>query len=216
MSDVDQIVTRIKRRLSRSNVAGLDTTIIDELNNTQEELESRSTLPSFIVTTEQIVLVAADDIIDVSADLTAKFLRFLDDSPVQLHFENADETWQPVPRFITQEELKSRWPGAGSQPRGWSFTYPNLMVRPTPDTSITLKLQFYERVAPMAAGNSTAWTTNASELLIAQTGIEVAQQLRDANARAYFVEKYKIANKNYIQRLSAEEMAGLSTSRGED
>jgi hypothetical protein len=215
MATTNQLVDRIKRRLSRPNVTALDATIIDELNATQENLEGRSTLPSFIITTSPITLVAEDDQISVAADLST-FIRLIDDSPVQVSIPDADEPWAPVKKFITEEELKGRYPGHGSLPLGWAFIFPLITIRPIPDTTVNLRLRYYSRITAMAAGNSTLWTVNAPDLLVAQTGMEVAQQVRDLNALAYFKDKYKTANKDYIQRLSAEEMAGLSTSRGED
>lgn len=216
MANTDQIVSRIKRRLSRTSVASLDATIIDELNATQEEFEGRGQLPSFIQTFDDITLLADDDLVDVAAELSPGFIRFVDDSPVQIRLVGATETWQPIEKFITTEELRDRHTGRGSTPKGWAFNFPLVMIRPIPDTTIELRFSYYYRAPAMTAGNSTVWTVNAADLLTSYTGMEVAQQLRDANAQKYFADKYRLANMNYLKRLAAEEMAGLSTSRGED
>jgi hypothetical protein len=216
MATTAQIITRIKRRLSRSN-SNIDETILDELAQTQEWLEGRPTLPRWLIEEEEVALAAGTAVVDLST-LTNEFVRFIDDKPVS--YENPDsdedgEEWLELKRFVGESELLTRHPGTGEL-RGWVIQNLSLIVRQIPEEATTLRLKFYTRAEAPAVDNETVWTQNASEILIHHTGLEVAHSLRDSNAVSYFDSRRKEALRNYLNSLVADEMAGMSSSRGED
>lgn len=221
MATTNEIVSRIKRRLSRKDNTSLDASIIEELNATKEILEGKGRLPNFILKREELVVLPVTGIFDVNS-LSETFLRLYDDAAVQIdrQLENTESEEQIVPlqRLTSIEDLKARFPGQAEVPLGWTYVQPAIIFRPRPLVELTNRIyvSYYFRDIAFTAGNSTVWSEQCGDLFVAHTGMEIAQTLRDKDAQAYFREKLALAWRDYNNRLTADEVADLDANMGED
>lgn len=209
---IDNIVIRIGRRLRRSVAEGttLLVEVIDELVRAQDALEERTTLPWFLLHKEEEAALANIETISVVSDLVANFIRFIDDEPVVY----IDPTGNAVEKVVLNSNselliMKQRFPGTGDIPKEYTLLGEEVIVRPIPTQAITYQFRFYRKdpTAP-AAGVTTLWSTNFSDLLMNMAGKEIAWTLRDNDATARFEKDLIVAQSNFIKAIIAREQAG--------
>jgi len=209
---IDNIVTRIGRRLRRGVGAGttLLTEIIDELVRAQDELEERVTLPWFLMHKEAEITVANTEIINVVSDLTSNFIRFIEDEPL-VYTDPTGEATEKVVLPQNSELLitKQRFPGTGEIPKEFVLLGEEIIVRPIPTQAITYQFRFFRKdpTAP-ALGVTTLWSKNFSALLMNLAGKEIAWTLRDNDATTRFETDLALAQSNFIKAVEAREQAG--------
>lgn len=227
MATTDQLVSWIKRRLSRRNDASIDTIIIDELGFAQEELESKPGLPLFLQHWKDTLIAANTGEIPVSSlkETTGRFIRPVNDGPLSI-LDTTVVTGDPyklIRRYPSLEALLTDKTGTTEGfPEGYVIDNKTatgfvIVVRPIPTVDQTYRFRYYrgEATAP-AVGNSTLWTTNAGPLLLAETGFNVAQFLRDQAALQFFAQKRAEARRDFINGVTAMEMADFDNSMGDD
>lgn len=212
MATIDEIITRIGRRLRRGVASGsnFQGEIIDELVAAQSKLEEAPTLPWFLQHEETEAQAANAETIDVVAELEATFIRFLDDDPL-LYLDPtgaADELFEVVQNSELRI-MKQRFPGTALVPEEFVLVGKDIFLRPIPTQAITYTVRFYRRdpTAP-AEGATTLWSTNFSDLLMNMAGVEIAWTLRDNDAFARFERDLALARTAFIKVVAARENAG--------
>ncbi len=212
MATIDSIVTRIGRRLRRgiASGSGLHTDTLDELVNAQNTLEESTTLPWFLAHKESEAAGANTEIVDVVADLTATFIRFIEDEPV-VYTDPTGAAAEKVVLVPNSELLimKQRFPGTGTIPKEYVLLGDEVILRPIPTQAITYQFRFFRKDPTVPAeGATTLWSTHFSDLLMNLAGLEIAWSLRDDVAGGRFERGLAIARSNYIKVVLAREEAG--------
>lgn len=192
MASINQLVSRIKVRLSRRSSTE-DATIISELVAAQERLEKKAHLPDFLKTTEDKDVTSG--ILDVTT-LTKKLIRFNEDVDRAVYYVD-DTLAEPevfIKRYDDRQQLRDLFPGdltTGGVPRGYTYSYPNIELRPRPTALVPIKIRirFFRRdPTTPAVDTTTLWSDNAPDLLAGEAGLVMARFLRDADAIKFFSE----------------------------
>lgn len=210
MATIDEIVTRIGRRVRRKVTSGnnLQSEIIDELLHAQDKLEEGATLPWFLKKVEARAISA--DAFSFPPSTSDTFLRMQDDEPVKYIDPTgvaAEDIFLP-----SQSELLlllQRFPGTGAIPKEWVLDGANIIVRPKPTQAITYNVRFLRKdpTAPVE-GATTLWSLHYSELLMSMTGKVIASSLRDNDATNRFEKDLSIARTEFIRSVTARQEAG--------
>ncbi len=212
MATIDNIVTRIARRLRRTATSGsnLQSEIIDELVHAQNKLEEGATLPWFLKHMEEEAVLANVDVIDTDGDLAASFIRFQDDRPVTYTDPTGVATEKvDLPQQSELLILFQRYPGTGLLPKEFTLDEDNILLRPIPTQAITYQVRMFRKDPTVPAeGTTTLWSINFSDLLMNLAGREIAWSLRDDVAQARFTEDLVVARREYIKSVAAREDAG--------
>lgn len=213
MSTINQLVSRIKRRLTRTNDTAIEASIIDELVAAQEDLEDEAMLPAFLGGNE---FTLAAPLTGATADLKALvvgFLRLDYQAGKAVFYQDTtqDEQWVAIKRYDDREQLKQTFPGAlvaGGFPLGYHMNDGVIELRPTPTVSVpaTIRVRYYKSdpTTPVA-GATTLWSSRAPTLLMATAGVEIAKYLRDDAALQYFGQKLGQARVKLVRRDQADE-----------
>lgn len=212
------LITRIKRRLSRVNTPGLDVIIIDEMIQAKVDLEAEPTLPLFLVVKQDITNSTEEFDLNTKVD---RFLRIYNEDGLRYNNGNVDpaaEPWIKVEKFESLDRLVGRWPGQAVFPQGYVVIGETVHVQQRPTTvNLGYRVRYYRAEDPAVfAGETSLWKTKESTMLIALTGIRVAQYLRDTAGQQYWVSEYQTARSKFTKRQSAIEWADFDSSRGED
>ena len=216
MATTNQLVDTIKARLSRKNSPTIAADIVAELVAAKEELESFPTLPMFLITKIDFSVVG-DEIGLYSQAEILRFLKVYNEDGLRYNNGASEEPWVKLEKFESLDRLIDRHGGTADYPVGYVLVGSSLILRPTPTASIQYRLRFFqaEETVP-AAGNTTLWTQREPAMLKALAGVKMAQNLRDKDGLALFSQDMQIARKNFINRMSAAEVADFDSSRGED
>lgn len=219
MATINSIVTRIGRRIRRGvgSSTSLHTEIIDELVNAQDTLEESTTLPWFLKHKESEAAGANTEVINVVDDLTATFIRFVEDEPL-VYTDPAGNSNEKIVLVPNSELLimKQRHPGTGDIPKEYVLLGDEVIVRPIPTQTITYQFRFFRKDPTVPAeGATTLWSTYFSDLLMNLAGLEIAWSLRDADIGGRFERGLAIARSNYIKVVTAREEAGQVHEMGD-
>lgn len=216
MATTAELTARIKRRLTRTQDTAIDAVIADEFLQAKEDLENEPLLPNFLValSSGQVVTSETFDL----GSLT-RFLRLTTDIGSSVLFEdltNTDEPQTPVRRFDDFELLKQRHPGqleAGGNVVGYHVINNLVYFRPRPTVSVpqTVFFRFYQR-----ALDAATWAANASGLLMAQTGFNVAEYIRDQAGLQYFTQLLARERSKLIRVTQAQLDADQDYVMGDD
>lgn len=222
MATTNQLVTKAKFILSRSNSTAFDATIINELGLAQERLEREKWLPQFLYA-NQTISVTSDDV-DLGVVVT-RFNRFHREAgglTYQTNDPGATEPFVKLTRYEDREQLLQAFPGplgAGGHVQGYFMVDQLLTLRPYPSVAVpqSLKLHFFQsEVALPAVGNSTIWTQKASDYLLGEAGMIIAQGLRDDKAFALFQQMRQTDKMRIYGRDVADDEQDLDRSMGSD
>ncbi len=190
MATVDDLILRMKYRLSRQQDTSIDARILAELIAAQETLEDGTTLPWFLHTQASRSVVGVHDSFSLSS--YPGFLRVAEDD-FGLRVEDLtreDETLVKLQRQDTYGQLLRYSSGeadAATLPDSYCILGTTVHVRKKQVVDRTYYLSYYrEDVTIPAVGNSTLWTINVPDLIMAEAGINVARYLRDSEALQLF------------------------------
>ncbi len=192
MATINDLVSRIKYRLSRQQDSSIDARIIAELVAAQEALENGTTLPWFLLTQQEYEAVGPHD--NFSLSNYPDFLRISEDD-YGFRVENLNsETGETLVKLTRQDTYEKMITYSGGTADDTTFpnTYCVLgtMIHVRMKQIVTRKyfLSYYRKDSTIpAAGNSTLWSINVPDLLAAEAGIMVAQYLRDNEAIKLFM-----------------------------
>lgn len=192
MATVNQLIAMIKVRLSRKS-SSVDADILAEIVAAQERLERGVHLPDFLKTSDDVNVTSG--VIDVRT-LDPKFIRFNEDVDRAVYFVDPtlDEPEIFIKRYDDRQQMKDVYPGnltSGGYPRAYSYSFPNLELRPKPTVDIPalVRIRYFGRDPTIPAVDATTlWSDGAPDLLAGEAGIIIAKFLRDADAISFFQE----------------------------
>lgn len=180
----------MKHRLSRQQDSTIDTRIIDELAAAQESLEGGTTLPWFLLTQASYAAAGAHDSFSLSN--YPSFLRISEDD-FGFRVQDLTRTDETLVKLTKQDSYgqmlrySSGFADAATLPEAYCVLGTTIHVRKKQVVSRTYFLSYYKKDPTIpAAGTSTLWSTNVSDLLLATAGIEVARYLRDKDSIQLF------------------------------
>lgn len=208
MASTDQLVTRIKYRVSRQDDSSINTRIIDELAAAQESLECGTTLPWFLNVQAALNVLGAHDTFSLlSFD---RFLRIAEDD-FALRVENltiADgEPLVKLTRQDTYEKLIENSTGmadAATFPDSYCVLGHTVHVRKKQVVDRTYHLSYFKQdVDVPATGVTTLWTRYLPELIMAEAGINIARYLRDKEALQIFTSLRGVKYAEFVRRNQA-------------
>lgn len=227
MATIDQIETRIGRRLRRKVGVGttLRTEIIDELVAAQVKLEEGPTLPWFLLVRKVKTVAGVHSEVTLDTDF-ANFIRVwdggrglevLDPSVTDVD----EEPYKVVPFDDDLTVVLQKQSGSVAE----SITLPKIafqegdtiFVRQEQKIGRTYRLHAYWKDPTVpATGATTLWSTNFADLLMNMAGREMAWTLRDDAAEARFEKDLAIARSNFIRAVAARADAGQEHEMGKD
>jgi hypothetical protein len=202
----DDVVQLIMDRLGMRT--GLETLIIRHMQHVQAMLESRQTLPWFLVrsvdisTTSKNVAIPYDMIREVD-DVDAMWLV------------RSDGRQTALPKFDYDALATSEAYAGSGNPRAYALYGTNFYFFPAPDGVKNFKLLYYGFDKPLSSNIKNNWLIYATKLVIAETGLSVARTLRDLDQAAIFLNEAKEAWLELVRSNTARLMAGLRSSVGD-
>lgn len=211
MATIDQLVSRMKVRMSRHQDSGLDAKIIFELQAAQEMLEQGITLPWFLNTLGDVTVDIAHELLPLG--LFTDYIRIADDDfGLRVLDSSRSEPYVKLTRVPTYERLLDFSTGPGDAfPEGYFILGSNLLVRGKQSVGRTYRMSYFRKdPTPPDAGKTTLWSANAPNLLLAQAGIEVARYLRDGESLKYFLGLHSKTYGDMVKRNQALQDADAS------
>lgn len=227
MSTIDELETRIGRRLRRGVGAGtnLRIEIIDELVAAQVKLEEGPTLPWFLLDRKTKVVTGVHSEVLLTTDF-ADFLRVWDGGRgLEVLDPNVtdvdEEPYKVVPFDDDLTVVLQKHSGSVTD----SVTLPKIafqegdtiFIRQEQKIDRTYRLHAYWKDPTVpATGVTTLWSINFSDLLMNMAGREIAWTLRDDASQTRFTEDLTLARSNFIRAVAARADAGQEHEMGKD
>ena len=191
----DTAVARIQQKL------GFKTTQADEIitaiQDAQIKLELRDELPWFLRTE----IASASTVVDEERlAVPTDFIREVEESALFIFDATATD---PEDEWVALEKgesdtLRVDFPGTGT-PQAYSLDGPYFRLFKTPDAVYTMKMVYYKQDTILTSNIENDWLKYIPFLLIGKAGMDFAQDLRDANALAFFTEMF-IENDDLFSR----------------
>lgn len=220
MATGQQIVDRIKRRLSRKSDIILPTDILDEANAAMETLESKPTLPKFLSSAQNMTGTGSHSTLDF-ATLTG-FLR-LADLGLWVNNPTIAAIAEPLTQLTQDNDyqvLISRALGTGDAtalPERYAMLGRVAQLRPRQIVDRAYVVFCYQRdPIALTLGNSNLWSTNAPGLLTAYAGIRISRYLRDKEALQLFIADRNEAMADFLRSENAADDAAQEYVMGDD
>lgn len=171
----DAAVDLLMNRLGQRKGTGLKDQIIAEMVAAQETLEGNPTPMWFLLTEKSDAVTAAGD---ERVKLPTDFLLEWEEGGLYYVDSDGDEVL-----FVREDwdVIKYKIVGSG-QPEYYDIAGDYFLLRKTPDGIYTLKMRYYANQTSLAgsygdaANVENSWLKHASDLLIAETGIVIADQ----------------------------------------
>ncbi|MAH46438.1 hypothetical protein CMI37_11440 [Candidatus Pacearchaeota archaeon] len=195
--DRDTAVKRIRRGLGYRGT-DKDTEIVEALQDTQQELEQGDFLPWFLLSEVTSAVTVSDE---ERVALPSGFLRETDWEDALYYFDgdaaDASDVWNELPKDSISY-LRDVYPGVGS-PLAYALDDEYYRLFPTPDDVYTLKQMFFKADTTLGDNVENKWLTHAHKWMIGETGLVMAEDLRDKAAVALFTRR-KIEGRTKVIR----------------
>lgn len=208
----DDAVNRIKRRLLNRTGSGLDTSIVESLQDAQERLEQEEMLPWFLISEVSSILTTSNE---ERIPLPSDFLREIDEDSLWYYdasATNEDDQWTALAKDDT-EALRKAYPGSGS-PKGYSLIGDYFRIFPTPDAAYTLRMIYYEKATALTANIENDWLKHAAWWLIGEAGADIALSIGMSEAAQRFTEQAATSKRRVIIDTIAREESSRSRVKG--
>lgn len=206
----DDAVALIKQGLGfRSD---LDTEIVTQMRSQQEEvLEQGSTLPWFLISTVQDLTTVADT---ETLAIPSDFLLEVEEAALWF-FDSGQDTgsqWRQMPKAFLDEiktDATATWSDLiiGAEP-AYALVNKLFYFSPVPDAANTLKFMYYAQDTQLTSNITNLWLTHAADLLMAQTGLAMAEDTENDKAAAKFQQRLIIA----VDRITRENEVRAHTN----
>lgn len=236
--DRDSAVSRIATKVGfRSD---LTTNIQNALQDAQDELERKSSLPWFLIQENQPFVVNPTipaTATPIEIPLPSGFIKETDWQDGNLRYQLSPAPPGPTVFLEKMDLLKAenyffgrqtiRWnvnieiietmdtqftPGA---PYVYVLRRNTVRIYPGPDKVYNLMWDYYAHDVSLVGANLTnQWLTFAPWLLIAMAGILIASDLRDSEAISYFQGLEQRAQQSFLAEQIEREIAGRSFAMG--
>lgn len=209
------IITTVLSRLGRQETnTYLRTQALAELQLIQERLEGGAFMPWFLLSDEITSLATTQNVRTVT--LPANFLREFEDFKLSLY----DSTSSDPYTALTKDEfdiLETRFGAESSgEPSHYALLGGQFHFFVTPDAAYSLRGMWYEKEAVLADGSTdNAWTSNASDLLIAELQLVMAGYKRDVAMQRSAEQQIVRANARLLAFDEARKQAMRDARRGD-
>lgn len=202
-------VTTIAKRLG--NRTDLNTRIKAEMVLAQAELEAARTLPWFLLDAENYVDLAADT---ERVSLPAGFIREYENGALWVE-DTTDSTYTKLQK-VALDDLRSVVSYEEDKvPAYYALAGRYFYLAPKPEAVTRLRLMFYGAADALTLDADTnAWLTYTPELLIAKTGMRMAQYLRSPELAAMFQAQYAEAAQAMEHADVARDMENFEACMG--
>lgn len=213
----DQIIALVLSRLGkREGNAYLVQQAELELNLIIDtELELGALLPWFLLTNEVDIACTTSY---PYASYPADFLREWDEYPLKLY----DASVSPATYTeLVKDDLdllfsQYRGEAAGPTPVKYGLAGFSIEPFPRPSVAVTFRSRYYARTTPLSDSNATsAWTTYASDLLVAKLGKIMSRYARAPDMKAEFEADERIAWNRVLTEDTARKNAAREAYRGD-
>lgn len=203
----DTAVSIIANRLGQRS--GLDSQIVAEMQLAQAELEKSKRLPWFLLYLDESLATVNGT---RTVNLPTGFLREEDDLGLWLISTDLveHELVKDEFRILNADENLT---GSG-QSTHYSLVGRKLYLFKKPDAAYSLKFWYYKADELLDSNRENQWLAEASDLLIARTGVQVAKFLRDKDAVQAFADDLALAYERLLQEDVARDMAGRKLEMG--
>lgn len=219
MASIDELVSRIKVRLSRQQDSGIDARIRVELAAAQESLEDGVTLPWFLLTQQSYTVAGAHEAFSLSN--FPGFIRIAEDD-FGLRVEDLSRLDETLVRLTKQDtygqllRYASGYADATVLPEHYCVLGNTIHIRLKQAVSRTYHLSYYQNDATVPiSGATTLWSANVPELLTAAAGVKVARYLRDDVSFQLFESERRAAYAEMVKRSQALQDADQSYTMDE-
>lgn len=227
MSTIDELVTRMGRRLRRGVGSGtnLHTEIIDELVHAQEKLEDGPTLPWFLLRRPTLDVAGVHAVVPLTGNFL-DFIRIWDGGRglevLDPNITDADtEPYKIIPLDDDLTVVLQKQSGSVTD----SITLPKIaflegeqfFIRQEQKIDRTYRLHaYFKDPTPPAEGATTLWSKFFGDLLMNMAGREVAWTLRDEASEVRFEKDLNVARSQFIRAVAARADAGQEHVMGKD
>ena len=205
----DEAVQIIADRLGQRS--GLSTQIVSEMKLAQVRLERRGFLPWFLRAKYATTL-------DTSPIYhPTGFIREIEDIPL-LAYTDDDGVLQELQKdfysVLVKATANEDIDSTGAPEYYAMLDASQIWLFPSPDKSYTAEERFYQGASVLETDIENAWLQYAPEVLICETGLRIAQFLRDEVAVGLFKTDLGLAHDAMIRDSVAFTMGALSAKLG--
>jgi hypothetical protein len=196
------MIARIKRQLSRKADTALEVDIFDEMIAAQETLEQEPQKPYFLRKWTTVVINGPHEYIDLLTEIPG-FLRMCNYRAVQVLDPLADleeENLAQV-KLIEYNQLIEKDLGTGEEetlPTYAAMIGQRMFLRPRQVVSRTYIIYAYVRDVSLQLNATNLWLEHASNYLMGEAGMAIAQSLRDDAAMKWFAAKREQGKRQVI------------------
>lgn len=202
----DDAVQLIMDRLGMRT--GLDTQIIRHMKAVQSMLESKPTLPWFLVRNYSFSTSSQEQAIPQD------FIREIDDFDA-LWIRDSAGNLKSLDKFDYDALATSVSYQGYSEPKAYALYGLSLYLFPAPDKSYDFQLLYFGFDAELSSNIKNSWLTFASRLVVAETGLSTARMLRDYEQSSIFAVEAKEAWADLIRSNTARLQAAVRSTVGD-
>jgi len=205
--DVNAARDLVKLRIGNRVDTALDTQVVAEMALAQTVLEGGSYLPWFLLSEfSENDTVADEERVPVPTD----FLREFEYGSLYYNNSALADAWVELLKDEMEALRADTTLNASTgAPQKYSLVGDYFRLFPTPDAVYTLKMVYYKQdTAPATGGAENLWLKWAPDWLIAQTCVQMAQNLQMPQARVEkFMHAAQIAERRTMVAGEAREHA---------
>ena len=182
-----EAIAILKGRMAKYTGTDLDTSIINEMQLAQIELEGGVFWPWFMLTTEQSFATSAG-VPNVAIPSNPRFQMEWEEGAMWFYdASNTDEPYQEIGKD-DYDDLRCLYPGTG-QPKGYDIQGEQIWFAPTPDAAYQYRWYYYSRQTVLDSDIENSWLLHAPDWLIAKTGVRIARSyVKDAELVGAFAD----------------------------
>lgn len=180
----------------------------------QTALEGGDQLFWFLITEDATAVTEVDE---RRVELPSDFIREVDEEKPLLYVPSDDTDEIQLIKKAYDEALSHYGSTAEGPPEVYALRGDYLMIFPKPDDVYTLKFPgYYARQTVVSdTGTENAWTINAPDLLLAETGVVVAtQHLQNPDKATLFLAQVARARERLVKLETAREEANRNRRMG--
>jgi hypothetical protein len=208
----DEALTRIRFRLGNRSASYLPTELIAEIKYAQIQLEDMllKTPPWFLLTEFATEETAVGE---ERVPEPTNFLAEYEDGVLYRFDASATDPWIELGKGFFDAE-KAFYTTAGA-PVKYSKVGTYFVLHPTPDLVYTLKMKYYKRDTVLNTNIENQWLKYAPNILIARTGLNVSESVKDRDSARFFAGLYAESERALATRIAQLRVVNLPLVRSD-
>ena len=211
--DRDSAVALLKLRLGNNALASLDALIVTEMQFVQRTiLEQGPFKPWFLETNGLVTSVASTR----AASLPSDFIKEVDEQAFWRYGTYPDELSLVEMEKGDADNLSYLYGEESKAPTTYTlYGEGSVELYPLPDDAYTFKLYYYAHDTVLSSNIENNWLKHAPDLLIAETGIIIAEQyIQSPEMGATFEKAKQRAERRLVSHDTARKEANHDRVRG--